>query len=192
MIYSCTLCTASGLSLKKTEVSYYMYTSVKHSSASFRFYWCLIMSWHSIDSLSRILPTVRFSMHYRWGTRYTWGKLTFYPGFCRVIFCSRLWEEKFNLQLIRLWATCNRPCGSMSLLSLVTSSVLMVIGQGQLCPLTCAGVKRSFKPYQNEQNSVKDTGEKGKKTCYIHLKISMKILFHYPWSHFPFHLILRS
>ena len=185
MIYSCRLCTASGLSLKKTEVSYYMYTSVKHSSASFRFYWCLIMSWHSIDSLSRILPTVRFSMHYRWGTRYTWGKLTFYPGFCRVIFCSRLWEEKFNLQLIRLWATRNRPCGSMSLLLLVTSSILMVIGQGQLCPLTCAGVKRSFKPYQNEQNSVKDTGERSKKPRDKDLKISMKILFHYPPT-FPF------
>ena len=43
-------------------------------------------------------------------------------------------------------------------------------------------VKRSFKPYQNEHNSVKDTREKGKKkkTCNIDLKISMKILFHYP------------
>ena len=27
---------------------------------------------------------------------------------------------------------------------------------------------------------VKDTGEKGKKTCNIDLKTSMKILFHYP------------
>ena len=35
-------------------------------------------------------------------------------------------------------------------------------------------VKRSFKPYQNEHNSVKDTGEKGKKPCNIGLKISMK------------------
>ena len=33
-------------------------------------------------------------------------------------------------------------------------------------------VKRSFKPYQNEHNSVKDTGEKGKKPCNIDLKIS--------------------
>ena len=33
-------------------------------------------------------------------------------------------------------------------------------------------VKRSFKPYQNEHNSVKDTGEKGKKPCNI--KSSMK------------------
>ena len=46
-------------------------------------------------------------------------------------------------------------------------------------------VKRSFKPYQNEHNSVKDTGEKGKKPCNIDLKISMKILFHYPPT-FPF------
>ena len=40
-------------------------------------------------------------------------------------------------------------------------------------------VKRSFKPYQNEQNSVKDMGEKGKKPCNIYLKNSLKILFHY-------------
>ena len=41
--------------------------------------------------------------------------------------------------------------------------------------------------YQNEHNSVKDTGEKGKKkkTCNIDLKISMKILFHLPPT-FPF------
>ena len=32
--------------------------------------------------------------------------------------------------------------------------------------------KRSFKPYQNEHNSVKDSGEKGKKPCNV--KISMK------------------
>ena len=32
--------------------------------------------------------------------------------------------------------------------------------------------------YQNEQNSVKDTGERSKKPCDIDLKISMKILFH--------------
>ena len=30
-------------------------------------------------------------------------------------------------------------------------------------------VKRSFKPYQNEHNSVKDTGENGKKPCKIDL-----------------------
>ena len=41
-------------------------------------------------------------------------------------------------------------------------------------------VKRSFKPYQNEHNSVKDTEEKGKKLCNTALKISLKILFHYP------------
>ena len=44
-------------------------------------------------------------------------------------------------------------------------------------------MKRSFKPYQNEHNSVKDTGERGKKPCNIDLKISMKILFH---CHLPF------
>ena len=31
-----------------------------------------------------------------------------------------------------------------------------------------------------EHNSVKDTREKAIKTCNIELKISMKILFHYP------------
>ena len=42
-------------------------------------------------------------------------------------------------------------------------------------------VKGSFKPYQNEHNSVKDTREKRqKKTCKFDLKISMKILLHYP------------
>ena len=39
-------------------------------------------------------------------------------------------------------------------------------------------VKRSFKPYQNEHDSDKDTGKKGKKPRNIDLKISMKILFH--------------
>ena len=43
-------------------------------------------------------------------------------------------------------------------------------------------VKRSFKPYQNEHNSVKDTREKGKNPCKIDLKISMKFLSHYPPS----------
>ena len=41
-------------------------------------------------------------------------------------------------------------------------------------------MKRSFKPYKNEHNSVKYTGERSKKPRDIDLKISMKILFHYP------------
>ena len=41
------------------------------------------------------------------------------------------------------------------------------------------------KDNQNEHNSVKDTGEKGKKPCNIDLKISMKIFLHYPPT-FPF------
>ena len=60
------------------------------------------------------------------------------------------------------------PCGSMSLLPLCD-----VIRQ------PCR-VKRSFKPYQKDQDWAQDTGEKGKKPCNIDLKISMKILFHYP------------
>ena len=48
--------------------------------------------------------------------------------------------------------------------------------------LNVCRVKRSFKPYKNEHNSVKDTGEKGKKPCDIDLKIAMKILFYYPLS----------
>ena len=43
-------------------------------------------------------------------------------------------------------------------------------------------MKRSFKPYQNEHNSVKGTREKGKNPCKIDLKISMKFLSHYPPS----------
>ena len=47
--------------------------------------------------------------------------------------------------------------------------VISLNGQGQFCPLTCAlcRLKRSFKPYQNEHDSVIDTGEKGKKPCNI-------------------------
>ena len=44
--------------------------------------------------------------------------------------------------------------------------VISFNGQGQLCQPTCR-VKRSFKPYQNDHNSVKDTQEKGKKPCHI-------------------------
>ena len=40
-------------------------------------------------------------------------------------------------------------------------------------------VKIPFKQYQNEHNSVTDTGEKGKKPCKIDQKIAKKILFHY-------------
>ena len=39
--------------------------------------------------------------------------------------------------------------------------------------------------FQNKHNSIKDTGEEGKKPCNIDLKITMKILFHYPPT-FPF------
>ena len=48
--------------------------------------------------------------------------------------------------------------------------------------LNVCRVKRSFKPYKHEHNSVKDTGEKGKKPCDIDLKIAMKTLFYYPLS----------
>ena len=44
-------------------------------------------------------------------------------------------------------------------------------------------VKRSFKPYQNEHNSVQDSGEKGKKSCNIDLKTFMKI---FTIGHQPF------
>ena len=40
---------------------------------------------------------------------------------------------------------------------------------------------RSFKPYQNEHETVKETREKGKKKhVTLTEKFSMKILFHYP------------
>ena len=39
--------------------------------------------------------------------------------------------------------------------------------------------------YQNEHNSVKDTGEKGKEPRNIEPKIAMQILFHCPPT-FPF------
>ena len=58
-------------------------------------------------------------------------------------------------------------------------------GHGQLVTANWCGVKRSFKPYQNEHNSVKDTRERGKKLCNIDLNIFMKILLDYPPA-FPF------
>ena len=63
--------------------------------------------------------------------------------------------------------------------------ILSFNGHEQLVTANLCRVKRSFKPYQNDHNSVKDTGEKGKKPCNIDLKISMKILFHYPPT-FPY------
>ena len=39
---------------------------------------------------------------------------------------------------------------------------------------------RSFKPYPNERDSVKQTRERRKKTCNFDQKIPMKILSHYP------------
>ena len=67
----------------------------------------------------------------------------------------------------------------------ITCDIISFTGQRQLCPLACAEWRHLSNPYQNEHNSVKDTGEKGKKTCNIDLKIAMKILFHYPPT-FPF------
>ena len=135
------------------------------------------MSWHSINSLSRILPTVHFSMHFRWGTHYTWGKLTFYPGFVEWYSVPGFDKKNltFNPFALEPPVTARAdPCPCYHLWhhqferSMITSAT-------NLCR-----VKRSFKPYQNEHNSVKDTGEKGKKkTCNIDLKISMKIMFHY-------------
>ena len=63
--------------------------------------------------------------------------------------------------------------------------VISFSGQGPLCPLTCTEWRDLSNHYQNEHNSVKDTGEKGQKPCNIDLKISMKILFHCPPT-FPF------
>ena len=70
------------------------------------------------------------------------------------------------------------PCDVMSFNSHARTTLL-----ANLCR-----VKRSFKPYQNEHDLVQDSGEKGKKpcTCNIDLKISMKSLFHYYPSTFPF------
>ena len=40
-------------------------------------------------------------------------------------------------------------------------------------------MKLSFKLYQNEHDSFKETGEKVRKPCNVDQKISRKILFHY-------------
>ena len=69
----------------------------------------------------------------------------------------------------------------------VMPSVLMV--KSSFSAILCR-VKRSFKPYQNEHDSVKKAGGKGKNKCNAGSeKIPMKILFHYQPT---FHLILRS
>jgi len=39
---------------------------------------------------------------------------------------------------------------------------------------------RSFKPYPNERDSVKQTRERRKKPCNFDQKIPMKVLSHYP------------
>ena len=69
--------------------------------------------------------------------------------------------------------------------------IISFTGHGQLVTANLCRVKRSFKPYQNEHNLVKDTGEKGKKPCNIDLKISMKIFVPLP-TYLSFHLIPRS
>ena len=71
----------------------------------------------------------------------------------------------------------------MSFLQLVTSSVLIV--KDNFVDANLCRVKRSYKPYQIEHNSEKDTREKGKKQCNIDLEIAMEMLFHYPPT-FPF------
>ena len=71
---------------------------------------------------------------------------------------------------------------AMSLLNPCASTACDIIsfnGHGQLVATNLCKVKRSFKPYQNEHNSVK-------KTCNIDLKISMKILFHCYPPNLPF------
>ena len=55
------------------------------------------------------------------------------------------------------------PCASTA------CDIISLNGNGQLVAANLCKVKRSFKPYQNEHNSVKDTGEKGKKPCNTHL-----------------------
>ena len=84
------------------------------------------MSWHSIDSLSRILPTVRFSMHYRWGTHYTWGKLTFYPGFVEWYSVPGFDKKNVTFNPFAPELPVTARCGSTSPLWLVAPLVLKV------------------------------------------------------------------
>ena len=51
------------------------------------------------------------------------------------------------------------PCASTA------GDIISFNGHGQLVTANLRRVKRSFKPNQNEHNSVKDTAEKAKKTC---------------------------
>ena len=89
-------------------------------------------------------------------------------------------EERKRKVKVKTAVSPLNPCASTA------CDIISLNGHGQLVAANLCKVKRSFKPYQNEHNSVKDTGEKGKKPCNIDLKISMKILFHcYPPT-FPF------
>ena len=75
---------------------------------------------------------------------------------------------------------------TLSLQPPVMPSVLMVKSSfsANLCR-----VKRSFKPYHKENDSVKKAGGKGKNICNAGSEKIMKILIHYQPT---FHLILRS
>ena len=102
------------------------------------------------------------------------------------------WEKKIDKKSEKRGEERNRKVKvktAVSLLNPCASTACDIIsfnGHGQLVAANLCKVKRSFKSYQNEHNSVKDTGEKGKKPCNIDLKISLKILFHcYPPA-FPF------
>lgn len=74
-----------------------------------------------------------------------------------------------------------------------TCDVASFNGQEQLCRLNLSRRKRSFIPYQNERDSVKEaekpqTKKQTKKTCKVDPKIPM---FHYPLALPSVHLILR-
>ena len=89
-------------------------------------------------------------------------------------------EERNRKVKVKTAVSLLNPCASTA------CDIISFNGHGQLVAANLCKVKRSFKPYQNEHNSVKDTGEKGKTPRNIDLKISLKILFHcYPPA-FPF------
>ena len=88
-------------------------------------------------------------------------------------------EERNRKVKVKTAVSLLNPCASTA------CDIISFNGPGQLVAANLCKVKRSFKPYQNEHNSVKDTGERSKKPHDKDLKISMKILFHYPPT-FPF------
>ena len=91
-------------------------------------------------------------------------------------------DEKSGTEVLRLtYSPPEAPMQKIHVPSTACEVISFNLSRSTLSGNVCR-VKRS---YHNKHNSINDTGEEGKKPCNIDLKITMKILFHYPPT-FPF------